>query len=207
MKRFSSVRSFALFCVRWFGILTGCVIAMLTMIVIVGNVIIYTQLNSMTSAEQSPDVILVLGYKIEDDPLQPTLLLEHRLQAVHHYWLMHPNAMIIVSGGRTQNYAKSEAEVMRRYLIQQGVPSEKILLEDQSTRTAHQFVNALQLMAFEQAVIVTSDFHLPRALLLAQRAGIINGMGVAATTPTDAESLFVAHIREPFALLNSWLFD
>ncbi len=199
-------QSFALFCLHNFRNGISLFFLICLIVIGVGNCIIFSQIQEIHATDDA-DVIIVLGYQIEGEPLAPTKALKNRLDMAYQYWLEKPQVKIIVSGGKTQGYAQSEAEVMREYLMKRGIPKENILLEDQSTRTAHQFVYSKKLMDIQNAVVVTNDFHLPRSLMLAKRSGIEHISGLAAATPTDTHSIFVAYIREPFALLNSWLFD
>lgn len=201
-----SILSFALFCARNFRSAIFIFFFMCLVIIVVGNGIIHSQIKDIHATDDA-DAVIVLGYQIEGEPLAPTKALQSRLDMAYQYWLEAPKVKIIVSGGKTQGLDKSEAEVMKEYLIKRGIPIENILLEDHSTRTAHQFTNSQKLMEIHNAVVVTNDFHLPRSLMLAARSGIEHVSGLAAATPTDTRSILVAYIREPFALLNSWLFD
>ena len=82
---------------------------------------------------------------------------------------------IIVSGGQGADEPISEAESMRRYLVALGMPNEVIKLEDKSTNTQQNMEYSKAIMdaeGYHSALIVTSDYHLWRALQLAQRAGI-----------------------------------
>ncbi|WP_077926693.1 YdcF family protein, partial [Wohlfahrtiimonas larvae] len=193
-----SKQSFALFCLHNFRFGISLFVLLCLIIIGVGNGIIHSQVKEMHAAD-SADAIIVLGYQIEGEPLEPSKALKNRLDMAYQYWLESPKVKVIVSGGKTQGYAKSEAEVMQEYLVKRGIPSENILLEDDSTRTAHQFINSKKLMNIHNAVVVTNDFHLPRSLMLAARSGIEHVSGLAAATPTDTRSIFVAYIREPFA--------
>lgn len=175
------------------------------------NALIYYQ-NTQFSPKQNADAIVVLGAHIEGRPLRPSLMLQYRLDQAIKYWQTNPDVIIVTTGGKTPGYSQSEAEVMQQYLMRFGIPETQILLEDQSTRTAHQFVNALKVLEKasiypESVIIVTNDFHLPRSIMLAKRSGLKDVSGLAGQTPSDIGSQITAHIREPLAYLNSWLFD
>lgn len=202
----NSILSFTLFCVRNFRNAISCIFVVCFLIIVVGNGIIHAQIQNI-HANYHVDAVIVLGYKLEKDPIRPTQALKNRLDIAYQYWLEEPDVPIIVSGAKTQGFEKSEAEVMREYLMMLGIPSESIVVEEKSTRTAQQFVNSMALMNIDSALIITNDFHLPRSIMLAFRSGIEDVSGLAAQTPTDTHSLLTAYIREPFALLNSWLFD
>lgn len=139
-------------------------------------------------------------------------MLQYRLDKAIEYWEQNPNITMITTGGRTVGYPQSEAEVMQQYLVRKGIPESQILLEEDSTRTAHQFINAKVISdnagkPMENTVIITNDFHLPRAMILAKRSGLEKVSGFASETPRDNGSKITAYIREPLALLNSFLFD
>lgn len=194
-------------------LLTTLIIGILLFITIIalGNGYIYYQ-NQQYSPQKNADTIIILGAHIEGYPLRPSLMLQYRLDKAVDYWRENPEVTIVTTGGKTVGYSQSEAQVMQQYLIQQGIPQAQILLEEESTRTAHQFINAQSILKnagkkVEEVVIITNDFHLPRSMMLAKRSGLTNISGLAGRTPQDQGSKITAHIREPLALLNSWLFD
>lgn len=194
-------------------LLTTLIIGILLFITIIalGNGYIYYQ-NQQYSPQKNADTIIILGAHIEGYPLRPSLMLQYRLDKAVDYWRENPEVTIVTTGGKTVGYSQSEAQVMQQYLIQQGIPQAQILLEKESTRTAHQFINAQSILKnagkkVEEVVIITNDFHLPRSMMLAKRSGLTNISGLAGRTPQDQGSKITAHIREPLALLNSWLFD
>ena len=81
---------------------------------------------------------------------------------------------IIVSGGvRVPGINKTEAEWFQENLIEKGVPSERILIEDRATNTAENAEFALPLIKqhdFKTIILVMSDFEGIRAHLTAKRA-------------------------------------
>ena len=86
------------------------------------------------------------------------------------------HAKFVPSGGQGSDEVISEAESMKRYLMEQGVPEERIVKEDRS-------VNTLQNMAFSKKVIEgdagslddvnvgfsTTNYHVFRGYTLADR--------------------------------------
>lgn len=91
---------------------------------------------------------------------------------------------IIVSGGTFAAYsgapAISEAEAMRRFLIDLGVPPEAIETEGNSLNTLQNIRNVRQMVGDARVALVTSGYHMPRALSLARRGGLNVG-----AFPTD----------------------
>ncbi len=91
---------------------------------------------------------------------------------------------VIVSGGsfvaQVGGPAMTEAEAMRRFLMDLGVPSGAIFEEGNSLNTIENMANVRALVQNRPIALVTSGFHMPRALRLARR----KGLNVAAF-PTD----------------------
>ena len=86
-------------------------------------------------------------------------------------------------GGLTPGQQQTEAEVMRKLLIARGIPEAIIQLEDRSRITIENVRNAYALLGpGKQVALVTSDYHLERALDDCRRAGF-DVCGVGAPTP------------------------
>lgn len=78
---------------------------------------------------------------------------------------------------------RTEAEVMRELLIARGVPENLIRLEDRSHITLENVRNACALLGEGKRVaLVTSDYHMARALDDCRRAGL-DALGICAMTP------------------------
>ena len=63
---------------------------------------------------------------------------------------------------------------MREWLISQGVPEEDVIAECESLNTRQNltFAKALLPEGLTRVTVVTSDFHLPRALAMARDLGL-----------------------------------
>jgi uncharacterized SAM-binding protein YcdF (DUF218 family) len=82
---------------------------------------------------------------------------------------------LVVSGGRPFESMAPEAPVVRRFLVDLGVPPDRILVEDQSrdTRENAAFTRRLMSMrSLRKAILVTSAFHMRRARFLFEREGL-----------------------------------
>ncbi|WP_312336592.1 YdcF family protein [Anaerospora hongkongensis] len=81
---------------------------------------------------------------------------------------------ILVSGGKVLETSGTEAELSRILLLDLNVPDEKILVENQSLNTSQNAVYSKKLLdfyGFNQPILVTSAFHMPRAVLQFQKVG------------------------------------
>ena len=93
------------------------------------------------------------------------------------------NLPILLSGGQVFSDTGSEAEIARRVLLSLGVPNEMIYVETRSLTTgqnARYSAEILRREGFTQPILVTSAFHLPRAVLYFEREGV-------AVTPYPAD--------------------
>ena len=82
---------------------------------------------------------------------------------------------ILLSGGQGVDKDTSEAVISSRVLRSLGVPEEKILLETESVNTTQNAVYSAEILRekkFKRPLIVTSAFHMRRAVLNFSRQGI-----------------------------------
>ncbi|MBA3927359.1 YdcF family protein [Listeria rustica] len=157
-----------------------------------------------TEPASSPDTILILGSKVIDDPARPMPVLRERLDAAIPFIEKHESAKVVVSGGQGDDESASEASVMKEYLVAQGVAATRIEVEDKSMRTEENLANSKAKFDLGKTVIVTSDYHLYRALMLAGRQNI-DATGLPAKTQTGA--LFKGVPREILSISYAWVFD
>ena len=169
------------------------------------NIIIFIYAHQKPAA--NADTLVVLGSQVVGTPAQAPLTLQIRLNTAFNYLQANPNTKVIVCGGRGSDESATEASVMADYLIKKGIQSSRVYLEDRSRRTAQQFVYANQVLPLGKTVVVTNDFHILRSIMLAKRSNIDDISGLSAPLSYSNFDKYIAMIREPLALLNSWLFD
>ena len=125
------------------------------------------------------DCALVLGMALEGGA--PNRDLIYRVEAAREWALAHPAARLIVAGGNGAGNGPSEAAVMKALLVERGVSGDSVALEDRSTDTGENFANAVRMLdPGEPVVIVTSGYHMPRALSIAKAAGFAAPAGLSA---------------------------
>lgn len=172
---------------------------------IICNIIIFIFAYQKPAA--NADTLVVLGSQVVGTPAQAPLTLQIRLNTAINYLQANPNTKVIVCGGQGSDESATEASVMADYLIQKGIEPSRVYLEDRSRRTAQQFVYANQVLPLGKTVVVTNDFHILRSIMLAKRSNIGDISGLSAPLSYSNFDKYIAMIREPLALLNSWLFD
>jgi len=155
------------------------------------------------------DCMVVLGAGLRNGA--PSLILRRRLNAAVDYLQEHGDIPVIVSGGLGRGETITEAEAMFRYISSRGVDEDLIWKEESSTSTKENLAFSLALMEEKgldaeniRIAIVSNEFHLYRAKLIAGRKGL-DAVGIAAETP----GFFLRALyscREAFALASELLF-
>lgn len=202
----------------------GLVIMLVLQILILGKV--------PQVAESELEYVIVLGASVKGE--KPGRTLQLRLDKAAEYALQNPEMVMILSGGRREGQTETEAEAMRRYLLEKGVPDQQMILETNSTSTAEniaysrllidglkkkkqqeQHQDERALPAYLPSVmmqrpdqsheigILTSNFHLYRAMQIAKKQGMMRISGIA--SPSDRILFFHFCFRDGLAVLKERL--
>lgn len=153
-------------------------------------------------ADGSNEYVVILGAKVKPGGI-PSQSLKNRLDAAVDYLQKYPTVKAIVTGGQGADEDRTEASVMADYLIEHGISEERVLLEDQSTTTYENLLFAKKLLPenTESITIISNDFHLKRATILAQKLGLKADV-VAAPTPKVVNTK--SRIRERLAIIKAY---
>ena len=156
--------------------------------------------------------MVILGCMVY--PWGPSILLQDRLNTALDYLEDHPDLTVVVSGGKGDDEHKSEAQAMHDYLVERGIPSEQIILEDQSSNTHENLIFTTRLlkeMGYDtdvEFVVVSNGFHLTRVRMLWDRVwGGDDKLSTLAAPSSHAPSRLKMYLREPLALVKSFVFD
>ena len=121
-------------------------------------------------------VAIVLGAAVHADG-QPSPWLAHRLDVAADLYTSGRVEAILVSGdNRRAGY--DEPTVMRSYLLSRGIPEQAIALDYAGFDTYDTCVRARRIFGIERALLVTQDFHEPRAVAICRSVGLdVDGVG------------------------------
>ncbi|MDM7829756.1 SanA/YdcF family protein [Cellulomonas edaphi] len=126
-------------------------------------------------------VALVLGAGLRPDG-SPSTYLRRRLDAAVSLYERGAVQVVLVSGdnGTTTH---DEPGAMRDYLLQAGIRADRIVLDAAGFDTHDSCVRAHEVFGVRSAVVLTQDYHLPRALFSCAAAGMdVTGAPVSASS-------------------------
>ena len=128
--------------------------------------------GKIITAEEATDAdcILVLGCGVREDG-SPSLMLRDRLETGLALYEAGAAPKLLMSGdhGR-KDY--DEVNLMKGYAMEKGVPSEDIFMDHAGFSTYDSMVRARDIFCAENIIVVSQEYHLYRALYLAETLGL-----------------------------------
>ena len=147
--------------------------------------------------------IIILGFQLNPDGTMKEELIG-RLETALACAQQYPNAWLLCTGGPTAKSSHTtEAAAMGAWLMENGIPEERILLEERSLTTTENAQYCCALLRNEHPevtsiALVSSDYHIPWAAVLFQTQCIL------AEDPARVVANAALEVPEhsPFHLLN-----
>jgi uncharacterized SAM-binding protein YcdF (DUF218 family) len=154
------------------------------------------------TAPKDADYLIVLGARVKGTV--PSLALQARIKTAARYLKENENTIAIASGGKGPGEDISEAEAIKKELMEHGIDRSRILLEDRSTDTYENIGYSKKLLPenAKTGLLVTNDFHIFRSKMIAEDAGLKLDV-LPASTPVQA--ILKSYIREYLALTKYYL--
>lgn len=182
-----------------------CIVGgMMAAIVLLATVGTGCMMNACSRTPKSNATAIVLGCRVYGD--WPSLMLRERMNAAIEYLNGNPEAMCVVSGGQGSGEDISEAECMYRYMTEHGIDGARIYKEEKSTSTEENMEFSLAVIKQnnlpEEIAIVSNEFHIYRAGLIASDCGLEFG-----TVPANTALWLLPtyYVRELYAILAEWI--
>ncbi len=117
------------------------------------------------------EIGVVLGTSKKIGPDTPNAHFVNRLDAAAALFQEGKVKQLLVSGYRDSQYYDETRDMIAK-LKELGVPEHVILADDQGIRTLDSVARAKTVFGLERIVIISDDFHVNRALFIAERYGI-----------------------------------
>jgi vancomycin permeability regulator SanA len=115
-------------------------------------------------------VALVLGAQVYDGGV-PSPFLAGRLEVARRLLAAGKVRAILVSGDHMR-WEYNEPGAMLQWLLDRGVPTEKVVLDHAGFDTYDSCARANKIFGVRKAIVITQTYHLPRAVVLCRRLGI-----------------------------------
>jgi len=154
-----------------------------------------------TAADVNADCILVLGAGVYNG--MPTPMLHDRLMQGIVLYEMGASDKLLMSGdhGRKEY---DEVNVMKKFAVDEGVPSENVFMDHAGFSTYESLYRARDIFQAKKLIIVTQEYHMYRALYIARALGL-EAYGVA-SDPREYAGQSYREAREVLARVKDFFF-
>jgi len=159
-----------------------------------------SQLRSILTVPETP-VAIVFGAGLAADQV-PSPMLAERLDTAIALYRAGKVKKLLVSGDTSDRY-HDETSAMLRYATSQGLPKADLLADFAGFSTYDTCVRAKDAFGVDSATLVSQEFHLPRALYIANSLGI-HAYGVAADRGSSLRYGIREVISRPLAMATVW---
>lgn len=169
------------------------------------GLVIWVYVQEISVPEPSDyDSIIVLGAQVQPSG-EPSVQLRWRLDRAREVYDQSP-CHIVVTGGQGADEPAPEGDVMRAVLIGEGVPEEHVISDPESVNTRQNLENAWEILTelgCQKPVVVTSDYHLPRAMQMMRDMGM-DPQGAGSLCKPGIRFWLKNHLREALAWGKYW---
>ena len=120
------------------------------------SLLFYSWIYRILPRRRKYDYIIIHGAGL--DGTRPTPLLAGRIDKALELWnKQHQQGKFVASGGQGADEVVSEAQAMRDYLLEKGVPANAILMEDKSTTTWENLKNSIAVIRTDHTSAASND--------------------------------------------------
>lgn len=146
------------------------------------------------------DCILVLGCGVREDGTPSDMLHDRLTRGVALYKMAAAPKLLMSGDHGRQEY--NEVAVMKQFAVDRDIPSEDIFMDHAGFSTYESIYRAKDIFQADKLLIVTQEYHLYRAIHIANRLGI-EAYGVDADYRAYAGQS-VRDLREVLARCKDW---
>ena len=122
------------------------------------------------STLEDVDCIIVLGCQVKDDGSLSHMLRDRLIRAIELYDAGAAAKLLMSGDHGKEDY--DEVGAMKQYAIDNGVPSENVFMDHAGFSTYETVYRAKEVFGAKKVIIVTQEYHLYRALYIAERLGV-----------------------------------
>lgn len=167
-------------------------------------IILFFIISKSKKTAKAEETIIILGCRVKGD--KPSLSLIERCKVASEHLKKNENAVAILSGGQGADELISEAECMKRLMLDFGIEEGRLHLENKSTSTDENIEFSKRIIEennlSNSIAIATSEYHEARAIMIAKRYGF-NAKSLPCKTLSRVKIPF--YTREVFGIIKELL--
>lgn len=116
------------------------------------------------------DCIVVLGCQVRDDGSLSPMLRDRLMRSLELYEAGAAPKLLMSGDHGREEY--DEVGAMKQYAVDHGVPSENVFMDHAGFSTYETVYRAKEVFEADKIIIVTQEYHLYRALYIAEQLGV-----------------------------------
>ena len=196
----------------WILIALAVLVVLAAVAVLVPNLVMTRSARShiVAGPQDAPaaKVAIVLGARVYDNGNPSPMLADRLATGVELYKLGKVDKLLLSGDHGTTTY--DEVNVMLQYCLDRGVPEEDVFTDHAGFDTYDTMYRARDVFKVTDALVVTQQFHLPRAVYIARTLGL-DATGVVADIqpyysewrfalrewPARVKAFFQLHLTKP----------
>lgn len=151
--------------------------------------------------DESVECVVVLGAGLKDDGT-PSHMLEDRIKVGVEVFNRTGAKYILMSGDHSDQYY-DEPGAMKKYAEGLGVDPSRILIDNNGLSTYDSITRVKSEFGFDNIVIVTQEYHVYRAVYIAEHSDI-DAIGVSANLRSYRKQVYFS-LREIVARLKDFV--
>ena len=146
------------------------------------------------------DCIIVLGCQVRDDGTLSHMLRDRLMRGLEVYNAGAAPKLLMSGDHGRKDY--DEVGAMKQYAIDNGVPSENVFMDHAGFSTYETVYRAKEIFEADKVIIITQEYHLYRALYIAEQL-VLEAYGVSADLNRYAGQS-MRDFREVLARCKDW---
>ena len=146
-----------------------------TALTVINSIVKLSTGDQIISSEEAAklediDCILVLGCFVKDDGRPSDMLFDRLTRGVELYDLSAAPKLLMSGDHGREEY--DEVAAMKQFAIDKGIPSEDVFMDHAGFSTYESIYRAKEVFQADKILIVTQEYHLYRALYIANQLGV-----------------------------------
>ena len=147
----------------------------ITALTVINSIVKLSTGDQIISSEEAAklediDCILVLGCFVKDDGRPSDMLFDRLTRGVELYDLGAAPKLLMSGDHGREEY--DEVAAMKQFAIDEGIPSEDVFMDHAGFSTYESIYRAKEVFQTDKILIVTQEYHLYRALYIANQLGV-----------------------------------